>query len=315
METVDLLKRVPLLRDIPREDLERIGRLSREKSVDAETNIVEIGDPGDALFLIVEGSAEVLYPGRTSDFVLATLSAGDFFGEMALLNSQPRSATVRAKSPVRALVVEKEDFHRMMLASPAVAVKLLELMSARIRNADEQISGLSEKITIDPLTGLFNQRAFHQRLQMEADRHIRYGDVFSLLILDVDHFDTVNEDFGHDTGDEVLAWVGRLLEEHTRSADVPFRVGGEEFAVLAPGADEETAGVLGRRLLTLVGEARPPLDLDLRVTLSVGHATCPTHGRQPHKLHHAADEALLAAKRGGRNRVEGADDRSEPPEG
>lgn len=306
METASLLKKVPLLRDIPEEDLERIAGLSREETVEADTNIVEIGDAGNALFLIVEGSAEVLYPGRTSDFVLATLSAGDFFGEMALLNGQPRSATVRAKDRVRTLVLEKEDFHQVMLESPAVALKLLELMSTRIRNADEQISGLSEKITIDPLTGLFNRRAFHQRLQVETDRHLRYEEMFSLLILDVDRFEVVNEDFGHDTGDQVLAWVGRLLEEHTRSADVPFRIGGEEFAVLAPGANEETAEVLGGRLLTLVGEARPPLDLELRITLSVGYASCPAHGRQPHKLHQAADQALLAAKAAGRNRVEGA---------
>ena len=306
MEIVSLLKRVPLLRDIPPEDLERIAHLSHEETVEPETNIVEIGDPGDALYLIVEGSAEVLYPGRSSDFVLATLKAGDFFGEMALLNGQPRSATVRAKDPVRALVLEKDEFHHMMMESPAVAVKLLELMSTRIRNADEQISGLSEKITIDPLTGLFNRRAFHQRLQVEADRHVRYGEVFSLLVLDVDHFESVNEDFGHDTGDEVLRWVGRLLEEHTRSADVPFRVGGEEFAVLAPGTDGETVGVLGRRLLTLVAEARPPVELDLRITLSGGHATCPAHGRQPHKIHQAAQAALMAAKAGGRNRVRAA---------
>lgn len=304
MERIELLKRVPLLKDLSEEDLGKIAAVSHEERVEDGAHIVEIGDPGDSLYLLVEGAAQVLYPGRSADFELASLAPGDFFGEMALLNDRPRSATVRALEPARLLVVSKEDFQKVMLEAPAVAVKLLEMMSYRIRNADEQISGLSEKVTRDALTGLLNRRAFNERLQEEIDRSTRYGDRFALILLDIDHFKTVNDTFGHDVGDRVLSWVGRLMEDHTRSADVPFRVGGEEFAVIAPGTDTDTASIVAGRLVELVAEARPPVEIEITLTVSGGYAACPAHGRQTHLLYHAADQALLRAKAEGRNRIE-----------
>jgi len=208
MSTIELIARVPLFHQLPEGDLERIVAATHRVSFERGEVVVEIGDPGRSLYLIVEGSVQVLYPARSADFELARLGVGDFFGEMALLNDKPRSATVRTLEQVEVLVLDKDDFRSIMRESPDVAFRLMEALSVRIRNADEQISGLSDQAVRDSLTGLLNRRAFTDRMAEELDRARRYEEIFSLILLDLDHFKTVNDTIGHDTGDEVLAWVG-----------------------------------------------------------------------------------------------------------
>lgn len=303
MERTTLLRRVGLLQQLPDEQLERIARSAREETIPPEVNVVEIGDPGYSLYLILEGEVRVLYPARSADFELARLGRGECFGEMALLNRKARSATVQTVHETTVLVLDQDQFQEFLLESPKVAVKLLETLSLRIRNADEQISVLSDKAMRDTLTGLLNRRAFHERLQEEVDRYRRYGDTFALILLDVDRFKAVNDTFGHHVGDEILTWLGRLFDEHTRSADVPFRVGGEEFAILAPATGSEITGTVAERMVQMVAEAHPPVDFDLQITISAGFSNCPDDAEEPPRIFNLADRALLRAKSEGRNRV------------
>lgn len=305
--TTELLARVPLLHELAPEELERLAQRTHRETFPSGTDIVEIGTPGRSLYLVAEGLVQVVYPASGADFELARLGAGDFFGEMALLNDKPRSATVRALTDVDTLVLDKEDFRRVVAETPGLALRLLAALSTRIRNADEQISTLSDQAVRDPLTGLLNRRAFHERLSEEVDRARRYGSRFALVIMDVDHFKSINDTLGHLVGDDVLSWVGRVLQEHTRAADSPFRIGGEEFAVLCAASDSTMAGKAARRLVSVVAEARPPTGHDLRVTMSAGYAACPEHATTLEDLYEVADNALLQAKLEGRNRV------SDPP--
>jgi diguanylate cyclase (GGDEF)-like protein len=303
MSSIELIARVPLFRQLPGGDLERIVAATHRVSFERGEIVVEIGDPGRSLFIVVEGTVQVLYPSRSADFELARLGVGDFFGEMALLNDKPRSATVRTLEHVEVLVLDKDDFRSIMRESPDVAFRLMEALSVRIRNADEQISGLSDQAVRDALTGLLNRRAFTERMAEELDRARRYEEFFSLILLDLDHFKAVNDTIGHDTGDEVLAWVGRLLTELTRAADVPFRMGGEEFAILCPATSGDVAHAIAQRLVEVVSEARPPIKHDLHITVSAGYSACPDHGASREDLYHVADQALLRAKKEGRNCV------------
>ncbi|HEX9885190.1 MAG TPA: GGDEF domain-containing protein [Longimicrobiales bacterium] len=303
MNIVEVLRRVPLFKALDASAIQRMADMTHVEGYEPEDDIVEIGDPGRSLFVVLEGDVQVLYPARSADFELARLGPGDFFGEMAVLNDKPRSATVRAVGHVRVAALDKSDFRQMIMDTPAVAVQLLEDLSIRLRNTDEQISGLSDKAMRDALTGLLNRRAFHDRIVEECDRARRYGDEFSLILADLDKFKSINDGFGHDVGDGVLAWVGRILLEHTRAADAPFRVGGEEFAILCPSTPADLAEHVSRRLVETISEARPPLDFDLHVTMSAGFATCPTHGRRSEQLYQVADRALLRAKSAGRNQV------------
>lgn len=299
----EYLKRVPLLRELDAKDLAKLAGRTREEVFMAGAPIVEIGEPGDCLYIVLDGTVQVVYPVETGEFELARLGPGDFFGEMALLNDRPRSATVRATQPVRALALDKADFREIILESPRLALSLLQAMSQRIRSADEHISGLSDKVLRDPLTGLLNRRAFHERLAEEAERARRYGEQFSLIILDLDRFKSVNDTFGHDVGDIVLVWIGRMLADHTRLADTPFRIGGEEFAIIAPETGLSVAYTVSQRLLDTLTEAKPPVDVQIRVSVSAGFAVCPDHGYQPETLYKTADQALLRAKHTGRGKV------------
>lgn len=301
--TVEPLARVPLFSGLESEDLARLAEASRVQTFPPATSIVEMGEPGRSLYLVTEGEVAVLYPARETEFELARLGPGEFFGEMALLNDKPRSATVRSVGEVSAIVLDKTEFRAIVLERPLVALELIEALSVRIRQADEQISGLSDQAVRDALTGLMNRRAFSERLEQEVDRSRRYEGEFSLILLDLDHFKSVNDALGHDVGDEVLSWIGRILMEHTRVADVTFRIGSEEFAILCPATASKLAHALAQRLVDLVGEARPPVRHDLHVSMSAGHATCLDHANSPETLYHVADQCLLQAKHDGRNRV------------
>jgi diguanylate cyclase (GGDEF)-like protein len=303
MSTIDLLTKVSLFKTLSPADLQRLADHTEPASFSAGESVVEIGDPGRSLYVLVEGIVQVLYPARTSDFELARLGPGDFFGEMALLSDRPRSATVRAHSDVRAIKLEKHVFQRLLLEEPQIGLGILEVLSLRIRAADEQIGGLSDQAQRDPLTRLQNRRAFNERIGEECDRFLRYGAPFSIVLMDVDRMQDVNDTFGLEVGDTTIGWIGRLLIEHTRGVDVAFRVGGEEFAVLCPSIGVDHARSLGQRVVDLVSEARPPVSFDLKVTMSAGVAGCPADGRRPDDLYTVADQALLKAKREGRNRV------------
>jgi diguanylate cyclase (GGDEF)-like protein len=303
MDRVDLLRQVPLFKGLDLQTLDELVRAVRTVSFPPGSDIVESGEPGRSLFLILEGTVQVLYPAQSADFELARLVAGDFFGEMAILNSMPRSATVRSVGEVRALALDREDFRRIIEATPSVATTILETLSTRIRDADEQISGLSERSMRDPLTGLLNRPAFQDRLAEEVDRARRYGERFAIILLDVDQFESVNDRFGRDTGDEILRWIGRMLADHTRAADTAFRIGGEEFAILAPGTPGNVAFFVAQRLTELLKEAKPPVEAEIQLTLSAGFSACPEHGTEVNELYSLADQALLRAKSEGKNRV------------
>ena len=159
----------------------------------------------------------------------------------------------------------------------------------------------------DELTGLYNRRALDGLLREEVSRHERYGRPFSLVMLDVDYFKAINDSYGHPVGDEVLRWLAQLVRDCVRAVDMPARYGGEELAVVLPEMDSGLALKVAERLRLRVA-ARPfsfgsaRRQTQLSVTVSLGVAALPDDAATAASLVAAADRALYAAKRGGRNR-------------
>ena len=153
--------------------------------------------------------------------------------------------------------------------------------------------------TTDALTGIGNRRVFDHELARELARANRSDEPVTLLLLDVDHFKRLNDTLGHVAGDEVLHALATALAEETRLGDTLARYGGEEFAVLLPGVTEEQAFETAERFRAVAAS----LDLDTPVTVSVGAAVSSPQLPDPLALTTAADAALYAAKRSGRNRV------------
>ncbi|MGB0134037.1 MAG: GGDEF domain-containing protein [Dokdonella sp.] len=162
----------------------------------------------------------------------------------------------------------------------------------------------------DPLTGLFNRRYLEASLEREVQRAERRGSPLSVLMLDIDHFKRFNDNHGHDAGDALLVQFGIMLARVIRSEDIACRYGGEEFTVLLHETDRAQALERAEqiRLATralLVEHRRQKLG---PVSVSIGLATFSEHGRSPADLLHSADRALYAAKRGGRDQVQVAND-------
>jgi diguanylate cyclase (GGDEF)-like protein len=160
--------------------------------------------------------------------------------------------------------------------------------------------------TVDALTGCLNRRAFMERLERELDRVSRYQTEFSVLMIDLDRFKTVNDSRGHLVGDSVLRQMGDLLRREVRSVDLAARYGGEEFVIVLPETDTEGALVFAERLRKRVQQANfAEMGDPLNITVSIGVA-CASSDEDvptPDSLIERADEALYRAKNQGRNRV------------
>lgn len=166
-------------------------------------------------------------------------------------------------------------------------------------------SELASMVLADPLTGILNRRGLDQVLNQAVSSASRFGGEIAILAIDIDYFKTINDTFGHLAGDAVLRELSELLSQSSRGGDVVARVGGEEFIVLLPGADNETAGVVAERVMNAVrAHAFRTMRGHQQITVSIGIAC--EHVRDGHiggALRARADEALYVAKRLGRNRV------------
>jgi diguanylate cyclase (GGDEF)-like protein/putative nucleotidyltransferase with HDIG domain len=154
----------------------------------------------------------------------------------------------------------------------------------------------------DPLTDLLNRRGFQSVFDMELERARRADQPLSLIVGDLDRFKRVNDAYGHAVGDRVLKRVADAMNGAKRGFDTAARVGGEEFAILAPDCDEHGAYMLAERVRAAVHEAASEQHEESDLTISFGISTFPLHGQSADGLLRTADQALYAAKRLGRNR-------------
>jgi diguanylate cyclase (GGDEF)-like protein len=164
----------------------------------------------------------------------------------------------------------------------------------------------------DALTGLPNKRAVSDNLKRMFAQASRTTSPMALLVLDLDHFKTFNDRYGHPVGDQLLASVGAALRSNLRTADFAGRNGGEEFAVVIPDTDISGAVIAAEKLRLAISEITVP-GVELDLTTSVGVAVFPDHALSPERLERLADAALYVAKRSGRNRVEVATDTPDAP--
>jgi two-component system, cell cycle response regulator len=186
----------------------------------------------------------------------------------------------------------------------------------RLQDELEEKNRELERLSIsDGLTGLFNHRHIHGLLNEEFERAVRTGSMLTVAMLDLDHFKAVNDQWGHQAGDRVLEQLADILRYNAREIDRLGRYGGEEFMALLPGTDIEDGTVFVERVRRDV--ARRDFGLGdgrtLRMTISAGLASYPDDRiHSPETIVRLADEALYAAKSGGRNRVVRFDTLTEP---
>ncbi|HSC17108.1 MAG TPA: diguanylate cyclase, partial [Gammaproteobacteria bacterium] len=232
----------------------------------------------------------------TLSIVAGTLLVAALVGyALGLIITRPLDRLTRAASKVAAgdLEVELVDTKG---GEVGYLTEVFRDMVSRLRTSREELERLS---VTDPLTGLDNRRRMMESLQTEVLRSRRLEHVFSVVMVDVDHFKDYNDAHGHVAGDEALKRVATVLRGALRDGDSVARYGGEEFFVLLPETPVAAASDFAKRVRAALAKHAPPAGA---VTLSFGIAAFPASGDSGEALIRAADAALYEAKRGGRDR-------------
>jgi two-component system cell cycle response regulator len=294
-----------LVVDNRRASSERIASmLQGEHVVDVEP------DPSGALFHAAEGNY---------DLVIVSLTLENFDG--LRLCSQLRSLERTRNVPILA-IAEGEDNSRMVrgleigvndfLQRPIDKNELLARVRTQIRKKryTERLRDnvqLSIELAItDALTGLYNRRYMENHLATLIHQAASRGKPLALLVLDIDHFKSVNDGYGHDAGDDVLREFALRMRKSIRGLDLACRYGGEEFVIVMPETDISVAAAVAERLRRRI--ASEPFSIQqatgsIEVTISIGIATLDPHSDNGANILKRADQALYRAKRDGRNRV------------
>jgi diguanylate cyclase (GGDEF)-like protein len=182
------------------------------------------------------------------------------------------------------------------VTKPFDTQELVARIEAALRIHD-RLAQLERDASVDHLTGVLNRGQLDRRLNEAVTRIRRFGGELGCVLIDVDHFKSINDRLGHHTGDAVLQVVARRLSGGLRAEDAVFRYGGEEFCLLLHGTDAAGAATVARRSLALISSE--PI-AGITVTASAGVAHWVSSLRYPFALLTAADEALYEAKRAGR---------------
>lgn len=198
---------------------------------------------------------------------------------------------------------EEHDFEEgdILLISAIADFAAIALENAR------NYKRINELVITDDLTGLYNSRQFGLLIENEVKRSCRYGEQFSLIFLDLDHFKKINDTYGHLVGSRILGEFGKLVGKHIRVSDLAARYGGDEFAIILPHTGKEQAVKMADNLLDAMRETFFVSDdnFAIKLTASFGVATFPLDADNRAGLIKSADSAMYEAKAGGRAGVRG----------
>ncbi len=269
------------------------------------------GKRNENVYVVLSGQLNV-HVGSTDSPVLATMESGACAGEMSIIEDRDPSAYVVASEATHMLVIHKDVLWDMVNVSHAFSKNLLVVLSERVRSHNHFIAEsigdwrkFEKHATTDALTGLGNRHAMEESFPREVNRCAQGSDPVSLIMIDVDQFKSFNDKFGHVAGDRALSAVAHILGKQFRPRDLLVRYGGDEFAVLLPGVDENEAMQIAERVRTGVSGSTESSDdslIQIPIKISMGVAELRNHGGFEALLKDA-DAALYRAKNAGRNTV------------
>ena len=253
-------------------------------------------------------AASLLDTNRTSLY-LSKLSS--YFAKgwvTTYLNSQRKAAQTGARQIVELPLKQEKDSPMWIQANiQAVfdkqgAVTQWRVVLDDIADRKKMEQKLNYLATTDELTGLWNRRFFMDLANQEMEKAKRYHQFFSLLLLDIDDFKTINDDYGHEAGDRLLNYVGKYIKNNLRKVDIPGRYGGDEFAVIMPQTDLNSAYIIGEKL-RIYFDQNPLIyrNNNVHFTVSIGITEYDQNMTSIEKMIKIADDALYKAKKEGRN--------------
>jgi len=263
------LKNLNLLRSLSNADIQKIAAVCREVQLDEGQTIFAEGSLGRHFYIILKGAVEIWKSHGTQEQDLIVVNReGESFGELALIDDVPRSATVITQTPVTLLTIHRDDFHEVLKGSAVISFSMLQSLTAMVREGTERfVDDLRERNRTlekayaqlkqeiedrrqaqeqlhhqafhDHLTGLPNRAQFLKRLDAviaDAREKRRYN--YAVLYMDIDRFSVINESFGHLAADQILKAAADRLKVCLRRSEVLARFSGDEFALLVEDLSE-----------------------------------------------------------------------------
>jgi diguanylate cyclase (GGDEF)-like protein len=317
-EIASFLSSVRIFRELSEAEREQLIGVLTTVELDTGDVLFRQGAEGNELFIVREGRvASTVELPDGQELEIATFTEGDFFGEMSIFDNATRSATCHAKERSRLFRLPGDTFHDLMRNTPEASIKImyemLSITTQRLENTSQFLSDMvqwgeeaQKRAVTDQFTGLFNRRFLDQAIEEQVRKAKKDDTPLSIVMLDLDHFNTINNDFGQDVGDEVILSVVPVFNKHFRESDIVSRYGGDEFTILMPHTKPDEAYEICNRICTEVSE------LDIlrgrggtldRVTTSQGIAGLNSAVNTVAALKEQADQALYNAKERGRNCV------------
>ncbi len=327
-ELTTFLKKVSMLSSLKISEIHQLAQRLRPVRLGKGSVVFREREGGDELYIIRSGAMSVrigIQDGTERE--IALLREGEFFGEMAIFDNAPRSATCVAAEDSELLRLHKDDFFTMMRMAPIPAIKVMKNMLNKTTdrlNASGQVitqmvkwgEDASLRAVTDKLTGVYNRRYLESELDGRFAAAEKSGAPLVLVMADMDNFREVNEGYSHEVGDRYIVEVAKVFTDTFRKTDIVSRYGGDEFTILLPDTDLATAMEVNERVRRRVEGLDFLKKLDgpeLRTSVSLGLSCYPATCRTLAELKEQADKALYAAKHNGRNRVEHAPLRKEDP--
>ena len=306
-----LLESLELFKGVSPEDVQHLFRHCDRRDIAEGQTLLSPAAKNEHVFIVLSGRLNVHVSSPESP-ILATMDVGACVGEMSIIENRDPSAFVVAAEPTHLLEIHQTVLWQMVDASHAFAKNLLVVLSERVRSHNRVIAdnyGELKKVEkharTDAITGLRNRHSMEESFLLEIACCQEDEEPISLIMIDIDNFKVFNDKFGHVAGDRALAAVSAILRQQFRPRDLLVRYGGDEFAVLLPGAGMDKATVIADRVRQSVsGNTADGSDslIQIPVRISMGVAELEEGGNLT-TLMRAADAALYRAKHAGRNVV------------
>ena len=306
-----LLDSLELFRGVAPDDVHDLLQRCERRDLAAGELLLSPGARNEYVYIVLSGSLNI-HVGSPDTPAIAVMEVGSCVGEMSIIEDRDPSAFVIGAEESHLLLIHQSVLWDMVDASHDFAKNLLVVLSERVRSHNHVIADnfgelkkFERHATTDALTSLANRHTMQELFPSEIQRCIEKNTPVAMMMIDVDNFKQFNDQFGHIAGDRALSAVSNVLRSHFRPKDLLVRYGGDEFAVLLPGATKEQALAIGERIRTAVsGSTGDGTDSLIRipVNVSMGVAELAPQGDLD-SLTRDADAALYRAKNAGRNLV------------
>lgn len=310
-QAIAQIANVGIFKNVSLESIEALLEECEVRNIPSGEVLLSPGEIGGIVYVVLDGELNV-HLGNLSNSAHLVVKNGECVGEMSIIDGKKVSAYVVANVPTTLLAMPEAILWSMINSSHTIARNFLFVLSSRMRNDNtaliesmNQMQEFEYAASVDGLTGMHNRRWLHDAFARQLFRCQKDGRDMSLIMMDVDNFKSVNDQYGHLTGDQVLCTVARIVSHQLRPGDLLARFGGDEFSLLLPGSSASQAVQVAERLRSAVATASIPVHgnqgmINVSISLGVSQAK---PGDALENLIARADAALFSAKREGRNCV------------